>query len=152
MADPTASGATPPAASAAGVGPARVRNRAPEIDPEFEGILDRSTLSPEFHYRFIHERPQRMSRMKAKGYRVVSATESGVKTYTGEVTADDTIRDGDTILMAIPIERYQEGRKKVAKVTKARLTAPKAQFRKKAKGAGPGGVDVNVVTTDREMK
>jgi hypothetical protein len=122
----------------------------PRLDPEIEGIVDRETLDPSMHYRFAQERPQRIARLRAKGYRLVSVSEDGVKTLLGDAeAADDRIRDGDTILMCCPKERFLEGRKKVAKITRGRLAAPVAQFRKKTKGAGPGGVDVGV-TTDKE--
>lgn len=122
----------------------------PRLDPEMEGIVDRETLDEAFHYRFIQDRPQRISRLRAKGYSLVSASEDGVKTLTGDEAADDRIRDGDTILMKIPKERFAEGRRKIAKVTRGRLSTPTAQFRKKTKGAGPGGVDVAVTTDTKE--
>lgn len=126
---------------------ARVTPRG--LDPELAGIVDLDSLDPAMHYRFVHERPQRLSRLRAKGYRLVSASEDGVKLIMEDEKADDKIRDGDAVLMCIPKERFLEGRKRVAQVTRGRLAAPTAQFRKKTRGAGPGGVDVNV-TTDKE--
>jgi hypothetical protein len=123
----------------------------PRLDPEIEGIVDRETLDPQYHYRFVQERPQRIARLRAKGYTPVSVSEDGVKTIIGDdEPADDRIRDGDTILMKVPKDRFTESRKKVAKVTRGRLATPVAQFRKKTRGAGPGGVDIGVTTTDKE--
>lgn len=127
---------------------ARVTPRG--LDPELAGIVDHETLDDAKHYRFVQDRPQRIARMKAKGYRLVSVSEDGVKTIIGDdEAADDRIRDGDTILMCTDKSRFEEGRKKLAKVTRGRLATPVAQFRKKTRGAGPGGVDVQV-TTDKE--
>lgn len=118
------------------------------LDPEQMGILDMESLNPEFYYRFVQERPQRIARMKARGGRIVSASEDGVKTFIEDDTpADDKIRDGDTILMRFPREKHEESRRKVRKITRGRLATPEANFRKKAKGAAPGGEDVQVITT-----
>lgn len=122
----------------------------PRLDPENEGILDRETLDPSMHYRFVQERPQRVARLRARGYRPVSVSEDGVRTLLQEgETADDRIRDGDTILMCCPKEKFKENRKKVAAIARGRMAAPVANFRKKTRGTGPGGVDVGV-TTDKE--
>jgi hypothetical protein len=127
---------------------ARVTPRG--IDPEMLGIVDHESLDPQKHYRFVQDRPQRIARMRAKGYRLVSVSEDGVKTVLEDDTeADDRIRDGDTVLMCTPKEKFEEGRRKVAKITRGRLATPEAQFRKKTKGAGPGGVDI-AVHTDKE--
>lgn len=122
----------------------------PRLDPEIVGILDSETLDPDMHYRFAQDRPQRVARLRAKGYRLVSVAQDGVKTLLedGE-SADDRIRDGDTVLMCCLKEKFKEGRRKIAKVSRGRLSTPVANFRKKARGAGPGGVDVGV-TTDKE--
>jgi hypothetical protein len=127
---------------------ARVTPRG--VDPDSLGIVDHETLDPDKHYRFVQDRPQRIARMRAKGYRLVSVSEDGVRTVLEDETgADDRIRDGDTVLMCTPAEKFEEGRKKLARVTRGRLVTPEAQFRKKTKGAGPGGVDIPVVT-DKE--
>lgn len=122
----------------------------PRLDPEIEGFVVRESLNPKMHYRFVQDRPQRVARLRSRGYRPVSVSEDGVRTLLGEEeTADDRIRDGDTILMCCPIERFEERRKKIAGVTRGRLASPVANFRKKTRGAGPGGVDIGV-TTDKE--
>jgi hypothetical protein len=125
---------------------ARVTPRG--VDPETLGIVDHETLDPQKHYRFVQDRPQRVARMRAKGYRLVSVSEDGVRTVLeDDEPADDRIRDGDTVLMCVPKEKFIEGRKKVAKVTRGRMAVPEAQFRKKTRGSGPGGVDIQVTTT-----
>jgi hypothetical protein len=111
--------------------------RAAEVnslnDSSEETIIDVNTLDPSMHYRRVQERPQRISRMLAKGYRFVSASEDGVQTVTKEINgADDKIRDGDTVLMAIPKQHYLERKAKRDRLSQARLSAPKGQFRKKA--------------------
>lgn len=139
--------------------PAEVKSRAPKKrDPEdLEGLIDMESLDDSMHYRFVHERPQRVARLRHKGYRVVRVGEDeGADTVRALVedivSPDGTIRDGDTILMCVPKERHQAGRNKLAALNKARMVAPKQQFRKKTRGTGPGGEDVRVVTTDKTDK
>lgn len=136
-----ASGSTEPAAAEVNI-----------FDMDLHGIVDPESLDPDMHYRFVQNRPQRIARMRSRGYKVVSASEDGVKTLLEDEAADDTIRDGDTVLMATPKPRFEAGRKQLRKVTQGRLSSPKSQFRKKAKKAGPGGTEVTVVTTDKELK
>jgi hypothetical protein len=50
--------------------------------------------------------------------------------------------------MKVPRERFERGRKKIALLTEARLTAPVANFKKKTKGAGPEGKDIQVFDTE----
>lgn len=122
--------------------------------PEMETMIDMDTLDTEnYHYRFIHERPQRVARMRHRGYEPVLASQDGVKPMVeGMVGPDDLIHDGDTILMKVPRERFENGRKKLELLNRSRVAAPKAQFRKKTRGAAPGGEDVKVVTTDKHDK
>lgn len=134
---------------------AEVRSRASKKrDPdELNEILDTSTLSEDMHYRFVHERPQRIARMKAKGYRIVQAEADGVKPLVEDIIgADGTIKDGDTVLMCVPRERFEAGRKKLADLNRARMQAPKQNFRKKTRKAAPSGDDIKVVTADKTDK
>lgn len=129
---------------------AEVQSRA-ELPEGMEGIVDRDTLNTEeYHYRFVQDRPQNMARKRSKGYVPVIAEEEGVKTLTEEVSADGMIRDGDSILMRVPLDRFKKRRKQLADFTESRLTAPVQNFMKKAKGSGPGGQDVRVDTSDKD--
>ncbi len=120
---------------------ASVTNRG--LPEEMQGILDISTLDTEhYHYRFIQDRPQNIARKRSMGYVNVLAEEEGVKTLTEEVSADGLIRDGDTILMRVPKDRYKARVAKNRAFTEARLSAPEQAFKKKTKGAGPGGTDI----------
>jgi hypothetical protein len=122
-------------------------------DDDLESLIDTSTLDNSYHYRFVHERPQRQARIRAQGYAPVLASADGVKTLVeGIVGADDIIRNGDCILMACPLERFQARRERVNTLNRSRLAAPRAQFRKKTERAGPGGKDVRVVTEDSTDK
>lgn len=122
-------------------------------DDELESIIDPSTLDPNYHYRFVHERPQRLARIRAQGYQPVLASVSEIKPLVeGIVGADDIIRNGDCILMACPIERFQARRERINALNRSKMAAPRAQFRKKTEGAGPGGKDVRVVTEDSTDK
>ncbi len=123
------------------------------FDDDLEALIDSSTLNPEYHYRFVHERPQRQARIRAQGYRPVLASEDGVKPLVeGIIGPDDVIRNGDCILMACPVERFQARREKINTLNRSKMAAPRAQFRKKTEGAGPGGKDVRVVTEDSTDK
>lgn len=126
------------------IDPVEVRERR---NPEDVGDLELETLDNNYYYRWVHERPQRVARMMARGYHIVSATESGVKTLTGQEdhAADDRLRNGDTVLMAVSKARYLEGRNEVQKLARKRLEAPERQFRKKAR-------ENKVNVTDKEMK
>lgn len=127
---------------------AEVTSRA-ELPEEMESIVNLDTLDTEtYHYRFIQDRPQNMARKRSKGYKPVLAAEEGVETITGEVSADGLIRDGDSVLMRVPRERFEAGRKKIHAFTESRLTAPVQNFKKKAKGAAPGGKDIMVDSTE----
>lgn len=130
---------------------AEVQSRA-ELPEEMQGLIDVDTLDTKtYYYRLVQDRPQNMARKRVKGYEPVLAEEEGVKLLTGEVSADGLIRDGDTVLMRIPKARRLAGRKKLAKFTEDRLSAPVQNFVKKTKGAGPGGVDIKV-DTNTELK
>lgn len=134
---------------------AEVKSRAKKTrDPEsLDEIIDTGTLAEDMHYRFVHERPQRIARMKAKGYRIVLSEEDGVKPIVEDIISPDgSIRDGDTVLMCVPKERFEAGRAKLAAINKARMAAPKQNFRKKTRRAAPSGEDVKVVTTDKTDK
>src|SRR5678815_3113029 len=123
---------------------------AAEVENELDYILDRETLNGEMHYRFIQSRPQRISRMLSKGYRIVKVSGHGVKPLAEDMIGpDDTIRDGDTVLMFVPREKHLAGRRKLADLNRARMATPKAEFRKKTRGAAPDGSDIRIVTADK---
>ena len=122
---------------------ASVVNRG--LPEELQSIVDLDTLDTEtYHYRFIQERPQNVARKRSMGSIHLIAEEEGVKTITGEVAADGLIRDGDSILMRVPKARFEDRRKKSKKFTDSRLATVDQQFKKKAKGTGHGGTDVQV--------
>ena len=123
---------------------ASVQSRS-ALPEELEGIVDVNTLDTKnYHYRFIQERPQNMARKKAKGYVPVLAEDEGVELLAGEVSPDGVIRDGDSVLMRVPKDRFRQRRKQIAKFTEDRLTAPVQRFKQKTKKAGPGGKDIKV--------
>lgn len=120
------------------------------MDPSGQALVDINTFDPAYHYRFVHSRPQRVARMRHRGYEPVLASQDGViPLVEGMIGADDLIHDGDTILMKVPREKFERGRQKLQLLNRSRVAAPKAQFRKKTAGAGPGGEDVRVVTEDK---
>lgn len=115
-------------------------------DSEEALMLDPRSLDKEYHYRWVHTRPQRQTRMLAKGYTYVDKEEDGVIPLVEQPGAGDSkIYNGDTVLMKIPKGRHLAGRKRIAETTRARLAAPVASFRKKAEGAG-------VELSNKEMK
>lgn len=108
--------------------------------------LDAASLDPNHYYRWVHSRPQRISRMFARGGTFVSRTEDKVKPLVEQGGgADDRIYNGDTILMKFPRERIEKRRKQIADTTRALLAAPAQQFRQKA-------TDARVEITTKEMK
>lgn len=109
---------------------------------ELIGGLDPNSLDPNMHYRFVYTGGNKIARRLTRGYRFVRPSEDGVqKLYSeGNEAGDDTIRHGDTVLMCISKERHEEMEKRVRDISRARLSAPKGQFRKKAKGLG---IEVN---------
>lgn len=119
-------------------------------DNEVEHYIDEETTDPEKHYRFVQKRPQRLARLKHKGYEIVKSSVHGVQPIVeGMLTAEDTIEDGDTILMMVDKTRFLEGREKLANLNRQRMAAPKAQFRRKTRGAKPDGSDIRIVTKDK---
>lgn len=109
-------------------------------DPEDLQGLDPESLKEDLYYRWIHVRPQRIARMKSKGFRfAVPGEDARTLTDEDQETADGRLVNGDTVLMVCPKKTHEQSRAKVAKVTRARLAAPKQQFKKKA---AEGGVEV----------
>lgn len=106
---------------------------------ELIGGLDPNSLDPTMHYRFVYTGGNKIARRLTRGYRFVRASEDGVKKLYGEEgtdSGDDMIRHGDTVLMCIPKEKHEAMEKRVRDISRARLAAPKGQFRKKARGLG----------------
>lgn len=115
-------------------------------------MLDRATTDPDYRYRWVQTRPQRLTRMLARGYRFVEEDE-GVKTLSdhADSRADGRIYNGDTVLMKVPVSVHKARRQKASELAQARLSVPRGQFKKKAREAGRKlGKDVNVVTGDKE--
>lgn len=101
------------------------------------GDLDEQTLDPEFHYRWIHNSPAKIAKRLRRQWTFVRKSEDKVeKLIQSEEGADDFIRNGDTILMKISKDLHDTMKKRIATVTRSRLTAPKGQFRKKARESG----------------
>lgn len=108
--------------------------------------LDRSTLDSSLHYRWVRANPINVGKAKMKGYSIVPA-DSGVKTLAEYLddTSDGTMRIQDVILMACPVEKWR-GRKRAAlKQGRARLTAPKKQFKRNARARR-----VRVITNEED--
>jgi hypothetical protein len=111
-------------------------------------VLDEELLDPTRHYRFVHEGQQRQARLRAAGYTPVLRSDvDGELLQLDEKggSAEDLIRVGDTILMSCPKDRHESRRNQIEEMTKARLSVPEGQFRRKAQSRA-----VNV--TDKSMK
>jgi len=111
-----------------------VRERRHESE---SAILDEDTLDKGMHYRFIQTRPAAVARAKLKGYRVVKPSEDGVKTLYDQEDADaeDVIKHGDRILMAVPKARHQKHRKDVRDLATSRIKSVEAKTRQLAREA-----------------
>lgn len=109
---------------------------------ELIGGIDPASLDPNMHYRFVYTGGNKIARRLTRGFRFVRPSEDGVRQLYGEEnpTGDDRIRHGDTVLMCIPKEKHDAMVKRVQDLSRARLAAPKGQFRKKARNLG---VEVN---------
>lgn len=108
--------------------------------------LDPETLDPSLHYRWVNATPLKVGKAKVRGYRAI-LSDSGVRTLAGYLddTSDGTMRIQDVILMACPVEKWR-GRKRAAlKQVRARLSAPKKQFKKNARAKR-----VRVITNEED--
>lgn len=108
-------------------------------DQELIGGIDPATLDPNMHYRFVYTGGNKIARRLTRGFRFVRRSEDQVKQLYGEEGSDkgdDMIRHGDTVLMCIPKEKHDAMVERVRNQSRARLAAPKGQFRKKAKNLG----------------
>lgn len=123
---------------------AEVESRA---NPEEMQGLDPDTLDPNKYYRWVHNRPQRIARMRSKGFTFSSPEEVATTTGQESHTADDKIINGDTVLMEQPLKKHKESRDKIKKTSRARLAAPKQTFKKKAV---QGGVEINTSKKDKD--
>lgn len=106
---------------------------------ELIGSLDPQTLDPAYSYRWVHESNQKLARRLSQGYRFVSRTDDKVAVlYDSEGLQgdDDKIRHGDTVLLKIPKAQHQKLQDRIDVSKRARLGAPKGQFRKKARSYG----------------
>jgi hypothetical protein len=103
--------------------------------PKESAVLDEETLDPSMQYRFIQERPTAISRAKLKGYRVVRPSEDGVKTRFGQEDepAEDIIKHGDRILMAIPKASHHQHRSDLKKSAIQRLSSNEQRVRQLAR-------------------
>lgn len=125
-----------------GIIPAEVHERN---DSEESLTLDPATLDPSFYYRWVHTRPQRLSRMFQRGGTFVTKEDKVRPVVEQPGSADDRIYNGDTVLMKFPRERYEKRRKQIADMTRGLLAAPAQQFRQRAEQA-------RVEITEKEMK
>lgn len=109
---------------------------------ELIGGIDPASLDPNMHYRFVYTGGNKIARRLTRGYRFVRPSEDRVRKLNTEEddSGEDRIRHGDTVLMCIPKEKHQAMVDRVQNMSRARLAAPKGQFRKKARSLG---VEVN---------
>jgi hypothetical protein len=103
--------------------------------------LDESTLDPERHYRWGRADPNRIARLKAKGYIIEEVPEEEdqrIRNKLGEVagdTTDGTYRLGDLILMSTKKVYNRVRRVRVRRLTKERIGEAKKKFKKLARKA-----------------
>lgn len=88
--------------------------------------LDPSSLERGYRYRWVYRAPVKVSRAKARGYRIVDpATHKKIRNFASDVltpSEDGTITVGDVVLMRVPEEHYRGRRKEIRRRTKDRLT------------------------------
>jgi hypothetical protein len=85
--------------------------------------LNPSSIDPDMKYRFVFNNPNRLSRMKMKGYDFVTIGE-GVElreAVAGQTNGDGHILVGDLVLMRCPKKRYDRRRRDVQTLTNERM-------------------------------
>jgi hypothetical protein len=115
-----------------------------DLSPETEDILalDRRTLDPSKHYRFVQDRRQNVARKISQGYEVVLMSVHKVRlqadTLLKETSggADDQIRVGDTILMQCDKSLHLKRRKGKRDLAEARLGTSDQAFKDGAQKRG----------------
>ena len=100
-------------------------------------LINTDSLDPNFHYRFIQNRPNRVARARKQGYKPVLTTDENAPELTSDSdeSTDGLIRDGDRILMSVPKERKTARERQTRKLQNQRMKAPVSGFKKKVKGA-----------------
>lgn len=101
--------------------------------------LDKSTLDPNFEYRFVYKSNTRIARTKAKGYVKVDPDQEEITNTVGdklEVDADGFYAVGDTVLMKCRREKFEARKERDVDLTNSRLKAAKRKFKREARAAG----------------
>lgn len=119
-------------------------------DLDATAIIDPESLDPEYNYRFVQKRPQRLARVKMKGYEPVDRDEVELLTDQLGGAEEEKIIHGDVILMKAPKDLVARRRKEVKELNERRIRAPEGSFRKKAASTRVGGLPVRVITTEGE--
>jgi hypothetical protein len=96
--------------------------------------LDSETTEPDRHYRWVAGRPRSVANAKIRGYRF-ETKEGGVKTRAAYL---DDKGDGymwiqDVVLMSCDLGEWRQRKRKENRQANSRLTAPKKQFKKRAR-------------------
>lgn len=101
-------------------------------------ILDPNTLRGSVHYRFVQTRNTQLARARLKGYRVVKPSETGERTLfeQEDAPAEDVIKHGDRVLMAAPMAKHKDNRRRVRDRAVRRLKSHDQQLRELAKERG----------------
>lgn len=113
-------------------------------DPQDMLALDGETLDEDKHYRWVRATQKRLASLFRKGYSVVSRTEDGVQPLLEaerdekNESVDDTIRDGDLILVQVDREAHEQRIAARARFNEARLNSVEDRFREKAQQASRG--------------
>lgn len=120
-------------------------------------MLDEETLDEDQHYRWVRATRKRLMALQRRGYRLVSRSEDGVQTALeaerGEEneSVDDSIRDGDLILVCRDKEVHQREVATRARFNEARLNSVEDRFRQKAEQASRGLQEpIRTIGPDRE--
>jgi hypothetical protein len=98
-------------------------------------VLDPDSLDPNLHYRFVQHRPTQVARAKMAGYRIVSPTDSGVKTIHDQEDGhpENVIKHGDRVLMATPKAKHKQNRDDLRRLTNQRLESNSQRVKELAK-------------------
>jgi hypothetical protein len=113
-------------------------------EPQDLLALDEESLDENKHYRWVRATQKRLQSLVRRGYSLVGRSEDGVQPAVEaerdekNVSVDDTIRDGDLILVQTDKENYENEVARRARFNEARLESVEDRFREKANQASRG--------------
>lgn len=109
--------------------PTDVEDRNPDAEAAWEAEdeslmqLDPTTMDPDYKYRFAYNEPNRLARLRARGYEFVMMDDEEKlrDPLVGKTSTEGYLSVGDTVLMRCPKRRYDRRRERIKQTTEGRL-------------------------------